>query len=172
MLPWTCQAVSTGSSQITRVKTEVWVCSAKVAAALQDYKGDLLLLGTCHKHNSWGRKGRSELMFILMLFVALLKQLPGWFWPQVLTPKTHLCVNTTCMVEHTTSHCCHCVTFLSFIMWQWGCQAGQMADMCAQHPHFIALINKIKAFPPLMQKLSLLSYWLISVLVISRWYCL
>lgn len=162
MLFWTAQPVSTGRAprSITKVKTEVWVCSAEVAGALQDYKEDLLLLGTCHKHNSWGRKGCSELMFILILFVSLLKQLPGLFWPQVLIPKKRLCANSTCTVEHTTSHCCHSVTFLSFIMSKFVWLPAQPAHglpgsadgrhMCAQHPHFIALINKMKDFLPLM----------------------
>lgn len=132
-----------GHPEITKVKTEVWVCSAKVADALQDYKGDLLRLGTCHKHNSWGRKGYSELVFILILFVSLLKQLPGLFWPQVLIPKRRLSANTTCIVEHTMSHCCQCVTFLSFIKWKCGClhsqptgcRALQMADTCVHNIH-------------------------------------
>lgn len=101
--------------------------------------------------NSWGRKGCSELMFILMLFVSLLKQLPGWFWARVLIPKKRFCANSTCMVENTTSHCCHCATFLSLIMWNcvWLPAPADGRHMCAQHPHFIALINKMKAFPPL-----------------------
>lgn len=108
-------------------------------------KGNLLRLGTCHQHNSRGRKGYSELMFILMLFVSLLKQLPGLFWPQVLIPKRRLSANTTCMVEHTTSHGCHWVTFLSFIMWKCGClhsqptgcQALQMAGTCVHNTHIL-----------------------------------
>lgn len=137
-------------TQMTKVKTEVWVCSAKVAGALQEYKGDLFPLGTCHKHNSWGREGHSELMFILILFVSLPKRLPGLFWPQVLIPKKPLCVTSTCKVEHSTRHWCLCVTLLSLMMWEGGCQALQMAATWAQHPHFTALITRMKASPPLI----------------------
>lgn len=53
------QPVGTGRAprSITKVKTEVWVCSAEVAGALQGCKGDLLLLGTCHKHEQLRQEG-------------------------------------------------------------------------------------------------------------------
>lgn len=148
-----------GHTDITKVKTEVWVCSAKVAGALQDYKGEPAPFGNLPPTQQPRQEGLqwAHVYFNVVCFSA---QTTPWI---ILTSSAHSKKAFICKHHlHGGAHHEPRLPLGYFLIvhnvkvWLPAQPAHGLpgsADgrhMCAQHPHFIALVNKMKAFPPLL----------------------
>jgi len=148
-------------------------------------KGNCSAWEACHKHNGLSSKGYNELIFILILFASLFKQVPGLFLTSsVHSKKAFICKHHLRGRAHQEPPLpLYCFLIIhnvkTWLPIQPACGLPGPADgkhMCAQHLHFIALmrtVNKRRTFPPLSlpwYKLPLFSCCFISIPVISRWY--